>query len=299
MTSSLSNLVFCDWLDATCAPHDSPYPSVNRLLLQAGFDVESSDRTNFAYRHPSHPSSLLLIGPSRGTMRFSASGGACAALRECGYWEDYLSELSTSPHRVTRVDAALDLPMDGADLVDLMRQKYADGLVNLSRKAIRTTTFLSIREDGRESGTWYAGHRQKARYTARVYDKAFEALQKRGVVLPPTARVEVTAKGGDSGATLYDAAKPAALFWSIASPALLTAPEGVPVWTPNHELGWVSPPREFDPAQLLQRRVDDLAILDALALVADDLGPSGRSYLLKLLTKRLEASPESVGRDVA
>ncbi|AXQ65542.1 MAG: replication initiation factor family protein [Circular genetic element sp.] len=291
MTCSQSDRVFCDWLDVTFAPHDTPYPEVNRLLLDAGFDVESPDRTAFSYRHPDHPSSLLLVAPSRGTMRFSASGSACGALRDLGLWHDYLSALSSSPHRVTRVDAALDLPMDGADLVQLMRDRYPSGEVNLSRKSVRTTTFLEVRPDGRESGTWYAGHKSKARYTARVYDKALEALSKRGQLLPPTARIEVTAKGGDSGATLRDAAMPAALFWSIASPALLTAPEDAPVWTPNHDLGWTAEPREFDPAMVLRRRVEGMALLDALALVADDLGPNGRAYLLNLISKRLEASP--------
>lgn len=299
MTSSASDLIFCDWLDVTFSPVDAPYPSVNRLLLAAGFDVESTDRVNFAYRHPAHSFGLILVGPSRGTMRFSASGTACHALRSLGFWDDYLSELTTSPHRVTRVDAALDLSMDGADLVDAMRHRYPSGQVGLSRKSVRATTFLAVRDDGRETGTWYAGHKSKARYTARVYDKAWEALCKRGVRMSPTARVEVTAKGGDSGATLRDAAMPAALFWSIASPALLTAPEDAPLWTPNHDLGWTAPARDFDPARLLQRRVEDLAILDALALVADDLGPEGRTYLLQLLTQRLKASPVALSEAVA
>lgn len=290
MTSCRSELpIFCDWLDVTYSPDDAPYPAVNRLLLGAGFDVESHDRVTFTYRHPS-TRGVLVFGPSRRSMRVSASGTVCALLRALGLWQDFLFELSTSPHRVTRVDAALDLPMDGADLVAHMRTRHSTGQVNLTRKAIRTSTFLAVRpDDGRETGTWYAGHRQQARFTARVYDKAWEALEKRGELLPPTARVEVTAKGGDSGATLRDAANPAALFWQIASPAILEAPEGVPVWTPNSDLGWVAPQRDFDAAAVLQRRVDSFAMLDALATLADDLGPEGRPYLLQLIEARLLA----------
>lgn len=279
--------IICDWLDVTFSPSEAPWPSVNRLLLDAGFDAESADRSTFVYRLGR---ATVMFGPSRGALRASFSGSACAALRDHGTWSDLLSELSSVPHRVTRVDAALDLSVDGADLVDLMRKRYASGAVNLGRKAVQTSVVLSVRPDGRETGTWYAGRLTKARYTARVYDKAWEALQKRGELLPPRARVEVTAKGGDSGATLRDAAEPAALFWHLASPALLDAPEGIPLWTPNRDLGWVAPAKHFDPAALLKRRVESSALLDALAVLADDLGPNGRDYLLGLLEKRIHAA---------
>lgn len=293
MTSSRSDLpIICDWLDVTYSPDCAPFPAVNRLLLDLGFDAESVDRATFTYRHGR---AVVLFGPSRGTLRVSLSGSACAHLRACGRWDDLLGELSSVPHRVTRLDAALDLPMDGADLVALMRQRHSSGSVNLTRKSVATSTFLAVRpSDGRETGTWYAGRRSRARFTARVYDKAWEALEKRGELMPPTARVEVTAAGGDSGATLRDAAMPAALFWHIASPSLLDAPEGTPVWTPNQDLGWSAAPRDFDPAALLRRRVESFAMLDALALVADDLGPMGRDYLLALIKARLESPGSSL-----
>jgi hypothetical protein len=289
MTCSPSDLrIFCDWLDVTYSPDCSPFPSVNRMLLDAGFDAESADRDSFTYRHGR---AFVVFGRSRGSMRASFSGAACSLFRDLGLWSELLSELSSVPHRVTRVDAALDLPMDGADLVDLMRRRYPSGTANLSRKASPTSSMLAVRpSDGRETGTWYVGNHKRGRYTARVYDKAWEALQKRGELLPPTARVEVTAKGGDSGATLRDAAEPAALFWHLASPAILDAPEGAPVWTANRDLGWEAPKRDFNAAALLQRRVDAMAALDALAAVADELGPEGRSYLLGLIEARLASS---------
>lgn len=298
MTSLLSSpSIFCDYLDVTFSPGDAPFPVINRLLLDAGFDCEPTRANGIAYRHDAAPSGVLLYLESRGTLKFSASGAVCAHLRDSGSWHDYLSELSSSPHRVTRLDAAMDIPMDGADLVDSMRRMHASGEVNLTRKAVPATTLLGIRDDGRETGTWYAGRLTRARFTARVYDKAFEALQKRGELMRPTARVEVTAAGGDSGATLRDAAEPVALFWHIASPALLKAPEGVPVWSPGTELGWTSAPKEFSPADLLKRRVESFAMLDALALVADDLGPEGRNYLLGLIAKRLKSADTTIPQE--
>jgi len=293
MTSSASHNIFCDWLDVTFSPTNAPYPELNRLLLDAGFDVESSDRSMFVYSHQTAAQGKLVMGSSRGTFRVSASGAICATLRRMALWNDYLSTLASSPHKVTRLDAALDLRMDGADLVQLMRDRYPSGEVNLRRKAVRTSVILEVRPDGRESGSWYAGRRSRARFTARVYDKALEALTKRHEQLPPTARVEVTAAGSDAGATLRDAAQPHALFWHIAAPAIVPAPEDAPMWTPNTDCHWVTPTRTFDPAQILRRRVESLAVLDALALVADELGPEGRHYLQHLVNTRIDAAKDA------
>lgn len=282
-------MVFCDWLDVTYAPTDCPYPEVNRLLLDAGYEVLFSDGSSFSYAPPAPGRGSVHVKHCSRWARISLSGGACAHLRDSGLWADALSALSSSPHKVTRLDAALDLPADGADLVALMRSRHSSGSCSLGRKSIPTSSMLSVRPDGRETGTWYAGHRTRARTTARVYDKAWEMLEKYGEKIPPTARVEVTGRDG-TGVTLRDAAEPAAFFWSVASPAILKAPEGSPVFVPNSDLGWASPPREFDAAALLRRRVEALAELDALLLVADSMGPSGRAYLLHLVEGRLSGS---------
>ena len=294
-----TNRVICDYLDVTYSPADVPYPAVNRLLLDAGFFVESYDRVKFVYTHPAELAGTLVVGPTRGRMRISTSGAICRLLRSLGLWEQYLFELGQSPHNVTRLDAALDLAMDGADLVAAMRKRHPGGSVNLRRKSVKTTVMLAVRDDGRETGTWYAGQGSKARLTARVYDKAWEALCKRGEVIPPTARVEVTARSREVGVTLRDAMLPDALFWHIAAPAILTAPEDAPMFVPNTEPSCTAPPpRDFDPADLLRRRVESLAMLDALALVADEMGPNGREYLLSLFRKRLESPVASEAVDV-
>ena len=287
--------VFCDWLDVTYGPTDCPYPELNLLLLDAGFEVSYSDHTSRSYSVPtSDPScrGVLLVEHRATFARVSLSGGVCAFLRERGIWDEALHILATSPHRVSRLDATLDLAMDGADLVDSMRKRHASG-VTLTRKKLPTKCILSERSDGRESGTWYAGHRTRARVTARVYDKALQMLEKYGCQLPPTARVEITIR---EGATLRDAVEPAACFWHYAAPAILKAPEGVPMWNQNSELGWTAPLREFDAALVLRRRVESLAELDALLDVADQLGPRGRDYLSSLLQQRVKASPSDLDK---
>lgn len=287
MTSSRisSPRVVCDWLDVTFSPTDCPYPELNLLLLDAGFTVQRDSGGSRCYVPPVGRGMVQVTHASR-YAKVSLSGGACSALRDMGLFDQALHVLSTSPHKVTRVDAALDVLTDASYVIESLSARYPDGRVALGRKALPVKRILSTRVDGRDSGTYYVGHRTAARFTARVYDKTLEALEKRGEILPPTTRFEVTARK-DSGATLRDAALPASLFWHIAAPALLKLPEGVPVWQPNTDMTWTSERPTFDPAATLRRRVEYSAELDALADVADALGDEGRNYLLRLIERRL------------
>lgn len=286
MTSSANSpLVLTDCLDVTFSPKDCPYPDVNSLLLDTGFKPIRSDRGDGAlYTAPGDRGTVKIDQRSR-FARVSCSGASCHHLRKSNAWMDYLSILSTAPHTVTRLDAALDLSIDGADLVDSMRRMHASGSVSLGRKAIRTSVILAVRDDGRESGTWYAGYGSKAKATAKVYDKALQMLQRFGEVIPPRGRVEVTAWKG-FGATLRDAALPEAIFWHIASPALLQAPEGVPMWQPDTDGGWTAERRELVPAQVLRSRVESSAELDALIALAETF-EGGLPYLRHLLNQRI------------
>lgn len=278
--------VFTDWLDVTFGPGTAPYAELTALFLGLGFEVvPSRDSRRHLYRPPG----------ARGTAeirqtpfwdRVSVSGAVCAALRDAGAWAEFLTLLSDQPHKVTRLDAALDLALDGADLVGRMYEQYP-AWVNLGRKSLATSVLLKARPDGRQTGTWYAGHRSSARLTARVYDKAWEVFCKTGAEVLPCGRIEITARK-DYGATLHDAYAPAALFWEGAAPAILPLPADAPMRQDIPDMGWKSPPRSFDAAALLRRRVEALAELDALATVADSLGDGGRAYLVSLLRRRLD-----------
>lgn len=289
MTSSPTPKIICDWLDVTFAPDDCPYPELNLLLLGAGFEVSRDQGGSKCYLPPSGARGMVHIVHASRFAKVSISGGACAALRDLRLFEQVLWILHSSPHKVTRLDAALDLPLDAAHVIAALCSRYPDGRVNLGRKALQVSRLVSVRADGLESGTYYVGHRTAARFTARVYDKSLEALEKRGEVLPTTTRFEVTARK-DSGATLRDAGLPEAIFWHIAAPALLKRPEGIPVWSPNTDAAWAAPARVFDPAETLRRRVEGSAELDAFLAVAAAMGPSGPSYLMYLLSKRVQGA---------
>ena len=281
--------IFCDYLDVTFAPDDCPFPEMNQFLLGCDFKVTRDTGGSVMYVPPAGRGAILITHKSR-YARISASGGISAYLREHSLWDDYLFILGTSPHKVTRLDAALDAPTDGAAAIALYQERYPSGSLVLTRKSLKIDYIVAVRPDGMYTGTMSAGYGTAARFKAKVYDKAWEALCKRGEHLPPTTRFEVIACK-DSGATLRDAALPEALFWHIASPALLQRPEGVPDWEPNMTCNYASPKRSFDPAETLRRRIEHSAELDAFAMLADSMGGAGREYLLHLLQKKITAAP--------
>lgn len=280
--------VICDWLDVTYAPDDVPEPELRLLLLATGFEVLYDAGHRLTYAPPAPARGAVVVTYAARFGKISLSGGACEYLRASGVWLDALFELGSSPHKVTRLDAALDLRLDAADVITRLTLKHPSGLVRLGRKALPVKRILEMRADLRESGTYYVGHRSSARATARVYDKRLERLQRAGVDIGyELTRFEVTARK-DYGATLRDAAEPESLFWHIASPALLPkVPEGVAVWEGKDLTGWDHTPRVYAPAEVLAKRIEWSAELEALGLLSDELGDHGRSLLLGMIAKKL------------
>ncbi len=275
-----SGIVFCDWLDVTMPPdreHDVR-AELGPLLCAAGFGRESDD----LYRVDG---GTVRLTANRGWFKVGISGQSCAMLRLHGVWTEVLFVLGSGPHRVTRVDCALDIPMDGADAIERLQAVYPSGHVRLSQRPVRITEVLSTRSDGRKSGSWYAGRRGQSEVTCRVYDKALEALEKRGEDLPPRTRCELTVCKG-VGPTLRDAAEPERLFWHYMAPAILPRPEGVPAWDSGWAEGWVMDRVEVLAAERLRRRIQESPELAALIELADSLGPGGRQYALGLIQLR-------------
>jgi hypothetical protein len=294
VTASIVNRgVICDWLDVTYAPSSPVVGSIAEFLSVNGGTCSYSDDQSSTYRLGGGAGGGTLKVDTRGLFtRVSASGGVLAHFRAQGVYFDYLSTLSEFPHNVSRLDAALDVAVDASPVIAKLRRRYVSGACPLGRKSLPVKSILSVRLDGAETGTFYVGHRSQARQTARVYDKAHEAYENRGELMPPTTRYEVTARGekGRSGPSLRDAAEPERLFWHIASPALLKRPDGVPAWDSQWGGGWCyEKPEKLLPAEVLKRAVSDNAEIAALVLLADKAGEGGRTYLMTLLRKAVFA----------
>lgn len=278
---------FADWLDVTFPPTESFRVYTELSALFASVDgLKLSD-------------GLWELGPGKAKLgksynvdRVSLSGGVLAHLRAHGVYSDVLSVLAEGPHRVTRLDAAVDSNEDGADVLDSLRGRYPRGQVRLSQRPVKVTEMLSTREDGRRSGTWYAGHRSGAEVTCRVYDKALEVLQRQGESIPARTRYELTVRKGP-GPTLRDAHSPERLFWHYMSPAILEAPSGVPEWDSGWGEGWTMERVELLPAESLRKRVERSGDLAAMVELADAVGPEGRRLLCRWISERVSGESSS------
>lgn len=292
MTCSLTS-AFCDWLDVTCSPENSFFDRVVMFLDVGCFPLAFSDDRSQSFKVGE---GILRLDTERKWHRASASGSVLSHLRSAGLFEQYLSVLSEVPHTVTRLDAAVDTDQDFPDVLNALRGRYPAGTVSFSRKSLKVTELLSVRSDGVHTGTWYAGHRAKAKVTARVYDKQHEILCRTGVESDTRTRYELTFRKA-TGATLKDASMPSSLFYEHSGLLGLSTPPGTRPWQ-SHDLGgWQSVPVDTDfTMERFARRVESSPELRHLASLASQFGPNGAAMVLRCFEKALrdcEQSPES------
>lgn len=284
MTCSGSD-VFCDWLDVTCSPEASFLASVRDFCDRNFWPVayQDADRVSISVGD-----GKLTLDTKKRFHRASASGAVLAVLRSSGLLEQYLALLGSVSHRVTRLDAAKDLPVDAPVVLRALESRYPLDDVSLSRKSLRVSRLYSARpSDGQLTGTWYVGHRSHARVTARVYDKQAEVLARTGLDYPPTTRYELTFRK-DLGCTLRDCLMPASLFYQYASGALLERPDGVSDWEPNKDSDWASVAVDTAlPYELFCRRVELSPEIARLAELAAQFGEVGRPVLVRAFTRAL------------
>jgi len=291
MGTYLRDEPFTDHLTVTQRPDDTSLDAIQDLLLSCGAIVEPYTSKETGYRLSSKGGSGVVKVTSRAAyVSISASGQALAHLRAHRIFGEYLNRLSESPHKVTRLDATVDVMRDAPDALDELRASHPTGKINLSRKAIDTKLMLSIREDGRETGTFYAGHRSgtSARVTARVYDKQLERLERAQVETCPMTRYEITF-GRDYGCTLADAANPKRLFYSHSDPLLSPPSEAVEPWVAHGSIFAYQPEKKVKrlPANALADLVQKSNDLETMLMLADASGKQGRKYLCRLLADRV------------
>lgn len=233
--------VFCDRLTVTCPKgHDAALRDVCQ---------------EFAVRLDAYPEGVpgrwLLGGggtfyyQARGRFAsLEASGRALVALRQSAYLADYLMALGSLPHRVTRLDATLDIPRRAAPFLHDVYALGKSGRVYLSQKPVCGTEVSKwlgpalYPDEPLDTGTVYIPMRRygSKRQYLTVYDKRQERLA-RGYADPGhLLRVEVSA-ARDKLATLSDAWDPTALFYDVAAPSVLPKPPSAPGWVPGAG-GW-------------------------------------------------------------
>lgn len=209
------------------------------------------------------PSSGLLQVRSRsGSFGvISASGAALVALRGAGVYGDFLRLLGSEPHRLTRLDVALDVAVHAPPVLQALYGRAVRGEFSLTRKALspsrHVARYLCPGPSGEDTGTVYLGARS-AEVKARVYDKRCERIARGEDDPGPWLRIELTVTS-KVGVSLKDAWEPASVFWhfmGVALDGVVARPAGVPDWSPGGD-GFHLPPRPVrDLVQVLRRRLE-------------------------------------------
>lgn len=279
---------FCDWLDVTCSPDASFVEAVDHFLATRFVPAVFQDEVSRTYQYGAGKLKLIYTGRFH---KVSLSGGVLEALRASGDLEAFLMVLSAYPHSITRLDAAQDFSIDGPEALRYLEARYPNDRVNLSRKAMRVNRNYSAREsDLQLTGTWYVGHRSKAKTTARVYDKSQEVFDKTGLMLAgKVTRIEITVKKA-VGACLRDVADPERIFYHVASPALLPRPASVMPWSALDGYAWSLPPRDDDlTVDDFRRRVELSPDVDRLAKLASAFGEEGVAIASRIFAERVRS----------
>lgn len=228
---------------------------------------------------------------------FSASGSAISSLRSIGQWPEYLRVLSSHPHRVTLLHATADYGLAGPSVVAAAHRLGLAGAVAFTRKRVAPSAvkcLTSLDAGGELTGTVYFGHRANSDVWGKVYDKRHERLS-RGFPDPgPMVRVEI-AVHSDVGATLSDAFAPVDLYYSLASPSLVEAPQCFAGWVPRCE-GFVCPASApADPMRRIKGILDTSLDVGRIVKAARDaFGADAATVLARLIAQRVaqRAAPQ-------
>ncbi|MFZ0470867.1 MAG: hypothetical protein WAL92_18245 [Thiogranum sp.] len=232
--------------------------------------------------------------PSGGTIKHHArgqvyvvgvSGAALAHFRGLDLFDRYLWGIVESPpHRVTQMHATMDFAEHAPPVVRRLFSRASKGGIHLTRKAIKAkdvNKYFGVNDDGEETGTVYLGNRRQDVW-AKVYDKRHERLC-RGYADPgPMLRVEVSISG-KMGISLRDVSEPDAVFYHFASPGLVAAPPGAPVWEPGGSALKLPPKVALLPAQRLMRLLSGSPDIRRALELAEQIGPHGKDFLYRKL----------------
>jgi hypothetical protein len=259
---------------------------VQPMLDALGMSVEVDDDRVVLWRSPDANGTVKASRVAQ-VWSLGCSGAVCAGMRVARVFNSYLAAIGAGEHRVTRLDASMDVEEDAAPVVDRLVSKGRAGKLALTRKAIKpgdVLTLLSPRADGTVTGTAYFGpKRSDARMV--VYDKQHERMRRGLSDCGPLTRYELRLRTR-TGITLRDCAEPAAVFWHFVSPEFLAAPA---------EAEWVAGGTGFVlasnggpmlPAARLDYRVQESPEVGALLKLAEQVGPYGFDFLVGCLRKR-------------
>jgi hypothetical protein len=290
---------FCDYFTIT-----TPKDNHDAVLeaLQPFFSSIGCSRSSVGYRpldggEHSGLFSWRFIGT---IVVYSASGSFVSVLRENGILAQFLAEMALFPHNVSSADFTVDEYVDAPPRIRDIYALACAGGVSFTRKAIQPGHVRALMRpcltpggSGGDTGTIYIGNRGRHEVHAKVYDKQHQQFTEHGAAIRPTLRHEMTVSKR-MGITLKDLCEPLACFYHFY-PAELLPPVDAPPWEP-HATGYIMPkaPSRL-PAQVLRERVENSFDLEDMFGIAEQVGPGGLNYLLRLISERHTAFSKAKG----
>lgn len=275
--------VFADRMQVTIdrmgyrAMRDKLLPLLNSLGCSVGYDSPGEEAG--LWTEPE--GGTFKVAKHHAVAALGASGRFLAKLRTAQLLGEFLHLLGEDPHKVTVLDATMDVQQDAVPVVHALFKRATTGEgVRLTRKRVPltgVTRLMGLRADGRESGTVWVGLRG-ADIRLKAYDKQLERAAK-GVDIGPCMRYELSIKSG--AITLADVFDPTRVFWNYMQ-HLLPRPVGLSDWLPG-AMGFTLPRKPvLSVLEQLRARLTYSTDIASLVRLVDQL-PDGRAVLLREL----------------
>lgn len=219
---------FADWLSISYPSSLSPHAEILSFIHQIS-PMSYSEIGAGKELYKSESGGSCFVTTKETYTNVSISGDVLSTLRNTGAMREFESLLASVPHNITRLDIAYDVPIDGEISISNIQSLYDTGYVKLAGRFRQMNYNLSQIGKGRQTGTAYFQNKSyKGTVHLRVYDKAWEVLQRSGDTISPTTRYEVTIH---RGASLRDFSSPSPAFWHFLPDGLLKSPESVSKWS--------------------------------------------------------------------
>lgn len=246
--ASMAVRPFADYLNVTvpydhaASVRDALLPLVDSLGSFEEVDDGLFQFVDFRFgskgRLEAHKAGTLKMKRRGQVLVVSVSGAVLSRMRLKGLYAEYLSILSSFPHRVSMLHATADYFVPSApSVVAQVKAAASAGGLALTRKHLQPSQcryVLGTDCDGFETGTAYLGQKANADVWAKVYDKRHERISQGYADPGSLVRVEVAIQSG-AGATLRDAFDPSDVFFQFAGRSLVEVPPEFPGWLPHGE----------------------------------------------------------------
>lgn len=244
-TDTASLEPFSDWLSISFPASASPYNQIidffGRIALFKAFP-KGKDKMLYCF-----DAGTLMVKYTDSYHSFSFSGGVLGLIRGTVHALDFMAILRSAPSNITRLDAAIDIPLPGHMVLSSIQAKYPDGVCEIAGHP--RNMFHVISNDpihaGQVTGTTYFQSKGYKGYVGlRVYDKINEMLNN-----SPELKSVLSTKGLTryelsvyKGASLDDFARPRDVFWHYLPTDLLKRPQGVEIrpWKPSERISYDS-----------------------------------------------------------